>query len=293
MPVKASTTKAAELSGRVLYRYLHHELREHDVWMYQALAARLVADLGIWFSPKIYDCMPILLPHVIRDEGARGRKGSKESWGAPNAQGYVRDDNSLIKELPKSLVIDAPAHRHYKGKKIGRAGGWVASHVWRQRNDGSSTNKHWATNSFIANLVWLPEEVSKLTDHEGSFVQRYTQALAHKIYASRTPHGALAKFARLAWGALDLPTEQEIPPQSLPSLDELNFFMPSDRWMVFRRNKLRQMLEVLQLTAEGKRPTGRVSPTRWVRGLKRLEPAATRKLRTELALYVAAIDAAL
>ena len=45
------------------------------------------------------------------------------------------------------------------------------------------------TYSFVPNLVWLPTQVAKLTDREGSFAQAYLQALSSKIYNRlQVPH---------------------------------------------------------------------------------------------------------
>ena len=37
-------------------------------------------------------------------------------------------------------------------------------------------------NSFVPNLVWLPVQISKLTDREGSYAQRFLQAISCQIY---------------------------------------------------------------------------------------------------------------
>src|SRR5262249_45163547 len=88
-----------DLDGnRLLYPYLQHELLNDDIWLFQMLTSRLVTALGVWFHPRVFKRLPILFPHVVRDESARGRKAGMEQWASPNDVGYLRDDNSLIKE---------------------------------------------------------------------------------------------------------------------------------------------------------------------------------------------------
>jgi hypothetical protein len=60
---------------------------------------------------------------------------------------------------------------------------FVASHVWRELVPSGQASRERATYSFVPNLVWLPAQVSKLSDREGSFVQTYLQALSWKIWS--------------------------------------------------------------------------------------------------------------
>jgi hypothetical protein len=175
--------KVAVDGNHILYHFLEKDLRERDIWLFQMLAARLFTALGIWFSPKTYAVCPVLLPFVVRDPSCRKRKpGDIEAWGMPNAAGYFRDDNSLIKNLPRTLPIQASGNPLYDGHTLGD--GFVAAHVWREISDniGKLSSRDPITNSFIPNLVWLPKQVAKLTDREGSFAQTYLQALSVKIY---------------------------------------------------------------------------------------------------------------
>ena len=109
----------------------------HAISLFKELVSRLIANLGIWFHPDLYQRMPILLPFAVRDPLCRKQKKDEiEAWGSPNEMGYLRDDNSLVKSLPKSLKVNSNNNSSYGGKKVGK--GFVASHVWRQIN-GSST----------------------------------------------------------------------------------------------------------------------------------------------------------
>lgn len=155
----------------ILYHYLQKDLLAKDVWLFQMLAARLVVSLGIWLHPEYYRQIPILLPFARRDASCRKNcnKERIEQWGSPDRNGLFRDDNSLVKDIPKSLRIESTATGIYVNKRIGT--GFVACHVWRTPNTGILASQNPATYSFVPNLVWLPKQVAKLTDREGSFAQ--------------------------------------------------------------------------------------------------------------------------
>src|SRR6266571_1074563 len=137
--------------NNILYHYLQKHLRENDARLFETLVVRFINSLGIWFSPVLYSRLPILLPHVIRDSNCRPRqRGGPDEWGSPDAEGYCRDDNSLVKGLPKGLSIQGGANALYHGNRLGN--GFVASHVWRSVDTGSDEAKEGWTNTFIPNL---------------------------------------------------------------------------------------------------------------------------------------------
>jgi hypothetical protein len=160
-----------EVDGNhVLYHFLQKQLLQEDVWLFQMLTARLITSLGIWLPLRTYSVIPLLTPHAVRDPTCRkdAKTGRPEAWGSPNKEGYFRDDNSLIKGIPGALSIES-SFSEYNGARMGN--GFVASHVWRKLTDNSSASQHPLTYSFVPNLVWLPAQVAKLSDREGSFVQ--------------------------------------------------------------------------------------------------------------------------
>ena len=75
---------------------------------------------------------------------------------SPNEAGYSRDDNSLVKSLA-NLPIHSPRRPKLHGRKLGQ--GWVAAHV------GHMSTGNPLLNSFVGNLLWLPEPLASLTDH--------------------------------------------------------------------------------------------------------------------------------
>jgi hypothetical protein len=158
--------QAREVDGNhILYHFLQKGLLQEDVWLFQMLTARLVASLGIWFPLRTYAAMPFLAPYAVRDSSCRkdAKTGRPEAWGSPNSTGYFRDDNSLIKNIPSSLPIES-RFGEYAGARMGN--GFVASHVWRRLTIDGYASQHSLTNSFIPNLVWLPAQVSKLSDRK-------------------------------------------------------------------------------------------------------------------------------
>lgn len=117
-------------SEGLLYHFLQRELWEEDVWLFQSLASRLILRLGIWISPDAYSRMPWLVPYARRDPLSRGSKslGVADQWGSPDEEGYFRDDNSLLKGIPRSMPVQSSLAA-YSGRQLDR--GFVAAHVWR------------------------------------------------------------------------------------------------------------------------------------------------------------------
>jgi hypothetical protein len=278
--------------NHVLYRYLQGELLRSDVWLFQMLAARLVSGLGIWLAPDIYSRYPLLRPYAVRDPESRGnaRRGIPDQWGSPDTSGLFRDDNSLVKRMPFSLQIEAPRNSIYDGARVSQ--GYVASHVWRQLSGSAvlaSRNK--LTYSFVPNLVWLPREVSKLTDREGSFVQGFIQALAISIYRDVPVQSQMRPIVEEAWELLPAPIG--IPPEGLPSPDELNYFIPTDaiysRWLA----DLEKVIEALRLARERRPIRQKVIATRYGAGLSGVSRQALSRLEGRLNRYERAVRASL
>jgi hypothetical protein len=266
-------------ANRVFYHYLQKELLESDVWLFQMLVSRLVVALGVWLHPDVYSTLPVSVPYAVRDPSSRGNKslGLPDVWGAPDEAGYFRDDNSLVKGLPRSLTIDS-ASGLFKGRRIGQ--GFVAAHVWRVLNSGEFAARNPLTYSFTPNIVWLPSEVAALTDREGSFVQTYTQALSMKIYRHRALASPLADVANRAWALLPVPIG--VPEQGLPDVTALNFFLPGTSWLTMRQQKIRLVADALGLVAAGKTPVTKVISDRYTQGLSSVPPKAAVALQKRL-----------
>jgi len=108
-PVAASAPR-----GKELYRYLaaglsaQGQLGAPQRDDFATLTERLLVRLGIWWSPAAYRRLPMMTPWCVRDRSCRYDQGP-ESWGAPREDGYLRDDNSIIKKLPLPVAVSAPA----------------------------------------------------------------------------------------------------------------------------------------------------------------------------------------
>ena len=204
---------------------------------------------GVWFRPETYQQIPVLLPYVVRDSDCRKKDPStgKDSRGIANIKGFMPDDNSSIKGIPKSLPIQSILPE-MNGKRLGK--GYVASHCWRVLKSKPTmlASKWECTNSFIPNLVWLPKQLSKLTDREGSYAQRFVQYLSCLLYRNID-----LRFPMLSaiWKDLDRPV---ITPVSIINISELNYFENNNDWVKRRKNILLKELQSILNILDGRSP---------------------------------------
>lgn len=169
---KPHRRRGRDLQGNnLLYHYFQKRLLEENPEQFKEVVRGLILGLGVWLPTSAYERFPLLVPYAARDAACRGdkRRGIPDQWGAPDATGRFRDDNSLIKGIPRSLIVTNPSNSIVNGSRIGT--GFVAAHVWRKLRDGSDAPKNESTYSFLPNLVWLPAQLAKLTDREGAFAQ--------------------------------------------------------------------------------------------------------------------------
>jgi hypothetical protein len=280
-----------EVDGRhILYHYLQKELLTQDIWLFQMLLARLVTALGVWLHPEIYTRLPLLRPYAVRDPTCRGSRarGLPDEWGSADQRGRFRDDNSLIKRLPAPLRVAGPVTL-YRGRRLGS--GFVAAHVWRQLTDGGLAARNERTFSFVPNLVWLPEQVAKLTDREGSFAQLYLQALSRRIFRPVRPHAALTEVVDASWRLL--PEPLGIPEQGLPDPSDLNYFIPDAAFFRRRWESVSEVTETLREIAIGQPIRGKVVAPRYGPSLEKRAPAELAALTQMLTEYRDATAAAL
>lgn len=276
--------------NHVLYHFLQKELRESDYSLFQQMVGRLVASLAIWFSHETYQAMPIALPFAVRDPESRGNKsrGLPDQWGSPNNEGLFRDDNSLVKGLPRQLTIDSP-HSLYRNKKMGY--GFVASHVWRELTPGSSmaglASRDPLTYSFLPNLVWLPQQVSKLSDRESSFAQHYLQAVSLALYRN-VPFGSRSRqYVDSAWELLPDPEFSEL---DLPPVETLSFFRHDHGIVSSWKKRVRSVVEGLDRPFEEPAARRKVVSSRYTEGIVRLLPTTRHRLANYLSDYLDSLD---
>jgi hypothetical protein len=267
----------------LLYHFLQHDLASDDVWLFQALVARLVVRLGIWLPIDVYARMPLLVPYARRDPTCRGNKrlGIPDSWGTPDENGYFRDDNSLVKGVPRPMTITSTL-RHYVQRSLGS--GFVACHVWRVTQDEQLASRNPLTYSFVPNLVWLPAQVAGLTDREGSFAQQYLQAVSRHIYAHTSVNHPHTELVDSAWDLL--PDSAGIPDTALPAVDDLNYFVADES---FFRRRVRIISSVAE-ALESEMPTAKVVSRRYTEGIPHVPLRARSNLATNLRRYAAGIS---
>ncbi len=208
--------------------------------------------------------------------------------------GFTRRHRSLSrrqqsrKDLLKSLAIKSASNRLYNGRRIGQ--GFVAAHVWREMTDGGLALRNHLTYSFIPNLVWLPAQVAKLSDREGSFVQTYLQAISVKVYRHVDVAPALQHVVNDAWSLLPEPTG--IPEQGLPTTEELNFLEVTDAFVARRLASARSVANALDGIDKGDPPDWKVISTRYTDGLTLMDAQSLSSLREWLSKYIAVLDSA-
>lgn len=206
---------------------------QEDTPFSKELIEHLLIDLSIWIPSNFYTKLPVILPYVVRDNSCRIKTSSgHDEWGSANSRGYLRDDNTLLKGIVRSFHIKSANIPAYDGKKLGI--GFVASHIWGKLtvdNNRLISSRHHMLNSFVPNLVWLPVQISKLTDREGSYAQRFLQAISYQIYKNID----LPKELSPIWETLSYP--QGVPTIEI-NLDKINYFDVSDDWLTKRVNGL-------------------------------------------------------
>jgi hypothetical protein len=228
-----------------------------------------------------------MLPFAVRDPACRGSKakGIPDQWGAPSDDGYFRDDNSLVKSLPRSLMISNSSNALVDGRYVGTS--FVASHVWRLLAGGGPASRNVLTYSFAPNLVWLPTQVSKLTDREGSFVQSYLQALSIRIYRDVALTPKLTRIVQPIWDTLELRPEAADFPLPVPSA--LNYFQTTPDWIDRRSRTLALVLAGLEDIGETGKPRNKVISTRYTSGLSGISEPRRKSLVSWLRKYQEAL----
>jgi hypothetical protein len=248
-----------------------------------ALVCQLMLEnMAIWLPLEVYRHSPVLLPWVVRDPTCRGSKSKDipDQWASPNQGGYLRDDNSLVKSLPRSLGVRGPKGSRLNGSRLGSE--FVASHIWRKVNADHLANRIPLLNTFVPNLVWLPSQVAKLSDVEGGIVQQTLQAMARSIYSSTPVDMQLRPIVAEAWSMLPEPAVQvDIYP------DRLNWFVCSDRFLATRRSRLTSVIDALETLATSEPLTRKVVASRYTEGL----PQVSAKRRGELLQFLRRFEA--
>jgi len=271
-----TTTKVVH-GDDLLYRFFEDALKSRPE-LFATIPQLLITTMGLWLPLDAYERWPVLLPWVVRDAKCRGnpRKGVLDEWSSPDAQGYLRDDNSLIKAIPRSLLIAGPKRSHVQGARMGSE--FVASHIWRVVKHADLASHHPLLNSFIPNLVWLPAQIAKLSDRQGGVVQKTLEAMSYTVYrqAPVLPH--LQQAVEEAWEMIPPPTVELEP----FTLDDLNWFQATPAFFRTRTSRLESVIAALDAIDDGLPLGERVVTRRYAVGLPLVPSAQRSALRVHL-----------
>ena len=275
--------KAPRSSG--IYRYLFEGMRGPNSDDFTQLTIELIQRLGIWWSPEVYTTMPVMVPWCIRDRTCRYDQGP-ESWGSPRSDGYLRDDNSIIKKLPLSLFISGPSESRYRGQKPWR--GFTACHIWRDLPDGTFAGADPWLYSFVPNLIWLPTWLAPLTDRQGGEVQTFLQRTSIALFGDLEVPEPLSAYAEEAWSKLPSPDPGiALATGGLQEFEPVPAFF--SRRLAYLDNFVKGCDEVL-----ADRPLAKkLICTRYTQGLPQLHRDETRKFRNAMDDYRRACSAAM
>ncbi len=263
----------------IIYHYIQRSIMRKDK-LSEELIKQLLLDLSIWIPIKFYKKLPIILPYVVRDNSCRIKSASgHDEWGSANSNGFLRDDNSLLKGIVRSFPIKSENVPAYDGKRLGT--GFVASHVWGKitvDNKCIISSRHHMLNSFIPNLVWLPVQISKLTDREGSYAQRVLQMISFEIYRNISLSIELQKI----WDLLP-------SPKGLPEIDiegRINYFDPSDEWLMGRiKGLISEIDAILSLDDKISCSQRKIKSSRYLPSLQQISRKERQEMNEWLSSY--------
>ncbi|OQZ91492.1 hypothetical protein [Mycolicibacter algericus] len=269
-----------------LYRYLSEGMRAGPkAEEFRDLAIELIQRLGIWWSPEIYATLPVMVPWCIRDRACRYDQGP-ESWGSPRSDGYLRDDNSIIKKLPLPLPISGPEGSAYRGRKPWR--GFTACHIWRDLPSGKLAGADPWLYSFVPNLIWLPTWLAPLTDRQGDNTQVVLQRTSIALFRGVELRGPVTGYAEAAWAKLPSP-----PPGPGLALETLNKFDAVPSYLTRRLNSLDKFVKGCDEILAGHQIKQKLVCTRYTEELPKLDRRNVKQFRDTMEDYRQACAAAL
>lgn len=174
----------------------------------------------------------------------------------------------------------SPRISAYDGSRLGA--GFVASHIWGAvtiANKHVLASRHYMLNSFVPNLVWLPVQISKLTDREGSLAQKLLQAISYKMYRGISmPHDI-----SILWN--DLPYPEELRDLGV-DLTRMSYFVVPDEWLKRRiRGLVSEIDIILSLDRMADSKSHKIKSRRYLPTLEQIHPEHRRTLNEWLAKY--------
>ena len=244
-------------------------------------ARKLLLTNGVWFSKHVYSEFPVLLPWVVRDNGVK--KTPQQGTAAPET-GFERQDNSPVGGMKYNLpVFWATKPKVFKKKPLGKD--WWQCHVW----DGAATEA--LTNSFVANLVWLPEPIGRLTDVKPgdptpTIFQEEAKRIAWSLYRHLSVPAALEEVVGDLWASLGEPPEYGL---SRADLDLVNYFHVTPAFLASRQKAHLASFEAA-CAAIDRRPVNDIdfTPAKYRDSLVGMDHQVLLKLRRHLDPFAAA-----
>lgn len=270
--------------SKAIYLYLNQGINGPATEQYLALTSELFVRLGVWWSPAAYTRLPVITPWCVRDRTCRYDQGP-ESWGSPRSDGYMRDDNSIIKKLPLSTRIVAPEGHPYSDRKPWR--GFTACHIWRDLPEGTLAGADPWLYSFMPNLVWLPSWLAPLSDRQGSPVQEILQRTSIETFRHTPLLPSLKTFSESAWGKLPLP-----PAGPALRSEQLAFFEPDDKFFDRRIAYLDKVIAGCASVLSTGTLSSKLICSRYTAGLPLLESESVRSFHDAIASYRTALATA-
>ena len=277
----------AKISGDdILYHFFQKQLMVNNPGFAKSFIVQAINALGIWIHPNFYQKLPVILPFVVRDPSCRKNKiTGEDEWASPNEEGFLRDDNSLVKGIIKSIPLISN-NSFYRGRTLGN--GFVASHIWRRIKPGCNnidlaSRDPWL-NTFVPNLVWLPKQISKMTDREGNFAQQYVQALSRHIYQRYSFSSPLQERIQHLWSLL--PKADNIKDEDLPDISDLNFFEPREEIVTTRIKRIEQVIGAIKQILANEPLEKKIIARRYSDGLSHVDHKNLYSLANNLQTYL-------
>ena len=268
---KSSNTNKKTVDGNDILYQMFKSLLEKDQEIAIEVVREMIVKTAVWFPVETYQRIPILLPWVVRDNSCKGTAAGNQ-WGSPNALGFVRDDNTMVKDILKPLRISGPNNSPLNGQTVSK--GFVTSHVWREVNLEVLANKDSRLNTFIPNLVWLPKQISKLSDLEGGLVQTALKATAWNLYRSVPIEPSLHQSIENVWNELPKP---ELLSHFNFAPDELNFLKIEEGFYESRKRVFHNYITFIHQTVEGTEVAPKGIRSRYVNELPNVEKSMLAK----------------
>lgn len=248
-------------------------------------ARRLLLATGVWMPVDVYKQWPVLYPWVVRDN----QLANNDKGIAHPVSGLQRNDNGPIGRLKNGVPVNwAAAGPKFSVKPLKRGQQqWWQCHVW----EGMTTNP--LTNSFLPNLVWLPEAIGRLTDPDtkgakSTLFQEEIKAIAWSLYRDAPVVAPLEETVENIWRSIPEPRSTALEADEAALV---NWFNPSQKFHQALAKRHDQVWKATHaLLADGNLHGIELTPKTYRSTLPRVGPNAWGALRSHLEPFAAALE---